>query len=50
MTEKVYQDLAEFLDRLPGGFGTSELGADLGLLRRLFTPEEAELATQLTAS
>lgn len=43
-----YQKLAEHLDRLPGGFSTSDTGADLRLLRRLFTPEEAELATYLT--
>jgi electron transport complex protein RnfB len=43
-----YQKLAEHLDRLPGGFGTSDSGADLRLLRRLFTSKEAELATHLT--
>jgi electron transport complex protein RnfB len=48
MSDKAYQNLAEHLDRLPEGFGTSDSGADLRLLRRLFTPEEAELATQLT--
>ena len=48
MSEKAYQNLAEHLDRLPAGFGTSDSGADLRLLRRLFTPEEAELAIQLT--
>ena len=48
MFEKTYQNLAEHLDRLPRGFGTSDSGADLRLLRRLFTPEEAELAIQLT--
>lgn len=47
MPEKPYQSLAEHLDRLPGGFGTSDSGADLRLLRRLFTPEEAELAIHL---
>jgi electron transport complex protein RnfB len=47
-SEKRFQKLAEHLDRLPGGFGTSDSGADLRLLRRLFTLEEAELATHLT--
>lgn len=46
--EAIYRRLAEHLDRLPGGFAPSETGADLRLLRRLFTPEEAELATHLT--
>lgn len=48
MSEKLYQKLAEYLDKLPGGFGISNSGADLRLLRRLFTPKEAELAMQLT--
>ena len=48
MEEASYLRLAEHLDRLPGGFAPSETGADIRLLRRLFTPEEAELATHLT--
>lgn len=48
MKEAVYQKLATHLDRLPGGFAPSDTGADLRLLKRLFTPEEAELATYLT--
>ncbi len=48
MTEARYRKLAAHLDRLPGGFPTSERGDDLRLLRRLFTPEEADLATHLT--
>jgi NAD-dependent dihydropyrimidine dehydrogenase PreA subunit len=46
--KEIYQILAEHLDQLPGGFSTSDTGADLRLLHRLFTPEEAELATYLT--
>ena len=48
MEKEIYRKLAEHLDRLPGGFAPSETGADLRLLRRLFTPEEAGLATHLT--
>lgn len=48
MAKSCYQKLAEYLDQLPGGFAPSETGADLRLLQRLFTPEEAELATYLT--
>ncbi len=48
MDEHIYRKLADHLDRLPGGFAPSETGADLRLLRRLFTPAEAELATHLT--
>ncbi len=43
----VYQKLARKLDALPNGFPPTEDGAELRLLARLFTPEEAELACQL---
>jgi len=43
-----YQKLARHLDKLPGGFPPSDSGVELRLLRRLFTPEEAELAVHLT--
>lgn len=48
MNEQIYRTLAAHLDRLPGGFGPSETRADLRLLERLFTPQEAELAVHLT--
>ena len=48
MRGETYRKLAEHLDRLPGGFAPSDTGADLRLLQRLFTPQEAELATYLT--
>jgi ferredoxin len=48
MKEEPYQRLAEHLDRLPGGFSPSETGAERRLLKRLFTPKEAELAVHLT--
>jgi electron transport complex protein RnfB len=43
-----YQKLAQHLDKLPGGFPPSDSGVELRLLKRLFTPEEAELAVHLT--
>jgi len=43
-----YEKLAQHLDKLPGGFPPSDSGAELRLLKRLFTPEEAELAVHLT--
>jgi electron transport complex protein RnfB len=46
--DELYQRLAEHLDRLPDGFAPSEIGAEIHLLKRLFTPEEAELAVHLT--
>ena len=48
MKEDMYRKLAEHLDQLPGGFAPSETGAELRLLQRLFTEQEAELATHMT--
>lgn len=48
MAKDVYQKLRLHLDNLPGGYPATESGVELRILRRLFTPEEAELATKLT--
>jgi ferredoxin len=48
MATDVYHRLARHLDDLPGGFPPTESGVEQRILRRLFTPEEAELATHLT--
>jgi ferredoxin len=47
MTDDVYQRLREHLDLLPGGFPATESGVEIRILKRLFTPEEAELAQQV---
>lgn len=47
MKKDIYKQLAEHLDDLPAGFPPTESGVELRILRRLFTPEEAELATKL---
>jgi len=47
MTNDVYQRLAHHLDELPAGFPPTESGVELRILRRLFSPEEAELALHL---
>jgi len=47
MNEDIYLKLREHLDRLPGGFPATESGVELKLLKKLFTPEEAEIAVQL---
>jgi ferredoxin len=44
----VYTKLAKHLDSLPAGFPSTDSGVELRILRRLFSPEEAELATHLT--
>lgn len=48
MSKDIYQKLAHHLDNLPGGFPTTNSGVELRILRRLFSPEEAELALHLT--
>jgi len=48
MEKNVYLRLAEHLNNLPGGFPSTASGVEQRILRRLFTPEEAELATFLT--
>lgn len=48
MNDGIYRALAEHLDRLPGGFPPSETGAEIDVLRALFTPAEAALAVHLT--
>ncbi len=45
---QVYRKLQRHLDRMPGGFPEVESGLDIKLLKQLFTPEEAEMATQLS--
>jgi NAD-dependent dihydropyrimidine dehydrogenase PreA subunit len=43
-----YQKLAMELDRIPNGFPSTESGVELKLLARLFTPEDAALASTLS--
>ncbi len=43
MSDEVYVRLREYLDRLPGGFPPESEGLDLEYLKRMFTPEEAEV-------
>ena len=47
MPTGVYQRLARHLDQLPGGYPATESGVELRILRKLFGPEEAELAMYL---
>jgi ferredoxin len=43
----IYERLAKFLDELPAGYPPGENGVELRILRKLFTPEEAELFLHL---
>ena len=44
----VYEKLAKHLDNLPAGYPSTETGLELRILKRLFTPEEADIAMTLT--
>jgi len=48
MATDIYEKLAKHLDNLPAGFPRTESGVEMRILRRLFTPEDAELALHLT--
>lgn len=47
MDEQAYRHLARHLDALPNGFPPTDSGIELRLLAKLFTPQEAEVASQL---
>ena len=44
----IYNQLVAHLDRLPGGYPSTDSGVELRILTRLFSPEQAELACYLT--
>lgn len=46
-TEDIYKRLREYLDGLPGGYPSTESGKDIESLKRMFTPEEAEVEVHL---
>jgi NAD-dependent dihydropyrimidine dehydrogenase PreA subunit len=46
--DPVYIKLAKYLDDLPAGFPSTDNGVELRILKRFFTPEEAEIALHVT--
>lgn len=48
MSEDVYLQLREFLDKQPGGYPATDTGVELKILKKLFTPEQADLTMKLT--
>ena len=48
-SESLYRRLQQHLDRMPVGFPATESGVEIRILQRLFTPEEAEIALELSA-
>jgi ferredoxin/DNA-binding transcriptional ArsR family regulator len=47
MTKDVYIRLREFMDTLPSGFPATPTGVEIKILKKLFTPEQAELTLKL---
>ena len=47
MPEDAYRRLAQRLDAIPNGFPATESGVELKLLAKIFTPEEALLASEM---
>jgi electron transport complex protein RnfB len=45
--EGVYRELQVHLDKMPVGFPATKSGSDIRVLKHLFTPEEAKIATFL---
>ena len=48
--ENIYQKLSKVLDTLPNGFPQTESGVEIKLLKKIFTPEEADLFCDLRLS
>ena len=46
----IYRELQKHLDTLPIGYPSTESGIEIRLLKQIFTPEEAEVATKLSFS
>jgi Pyruvate/2-oxoacid:ferredoxin oxidoreductase delta subunit len=47
--EEIYRKLQMYLDSLPLDYPEANSGADIKILKRLFTPQEAEIALKLKA-
>jgi len=49
ISDQVYEQLADALDRLPNGFPRTTTGVEIRILKKIFSPEEANLASHLTS-
>jgi electron transport complex protein RnfB len=45
--DQVYRELQKHLDKTPEGFPATDSGAEIRILKKLFTQEEAQIATRL---
>ncbi len=48
ISDHVFELLADALDRLPNGFPRTPTGVEIRILKKIFSPEEANLASRLT--
>lgn len=47
MSDQIYYQLAKVLDTLPNGFPSTESGVEIRILKKVFSPEDAELFCDL---
>ena len=50
MSDHEYEKLARALDILPGGFPKTASGVELQILKKIFSPEEALVASNMTGT
>ena len=50
MNTDAYEELARALDLLPGGFPRTKSGVELEILKKIFSPEEALVASYMTGN
>jgi electron transport complex protein RnfB len=50
MTDEIYARLADAMDRLPNGFPRTDSNVELKILRKIYSPEDAALASHLTGT
>ncbi|MBI5118276.1 4Fe-4S binding protein [Candidatus Poribacteria bacterium] len=48
MSENVYARLREYLDKMPNGYPATDSGVEIRILKKLFSPEDAEFVMKLT--
>jgi len=50
MADEVYEQLADVLNKLPNGFPRTPSNVEILLLKKIFSPEEASIASKLCGS
>ena len=48
MNKELYVQLRKHLDKQPGGFPKTQSGAEIDILKRFYTPEQAKIALKMT--